>query len=126
MLRLLTEQWVRSSSVNIGAGQKLPAAIHVILNPDYSIKEAHFQGPDTQKLAEQMIKDTPEGVDILAMKVPKVIILHAGNGWPAATLSLDANNRDKSSGAPGEGDSSALLRYIQSKGLPPATKLTGD
>jgi len=126
LFRELTEEWVRSGTVTGGMGTQFPATVIIRLNPDYSLLDAHIQGTGGQKLAEQLVKDFPEGVDLLSLKAPREIKLMAENGWPSAILDLDANNRDVSSGAYIAGDSSGLYRHIMSKGLPKAKKMTGD
>jgi hypothetical protein len=126
LFRELTEEWVRSGTVSGGMGTQFPATVIIRLNPDYSLMDAHIQGSGGQKLAEQLVKDFPEGVDLMTLKAPREIKLMAENGWPSAILDLDANNRDTSSGAYIAGDSSGLYRHIMSKGLPKAKKMTGD
>lgn len=126
LFRVLSEEWVRSSKVGIGMGIKISAVVVIRLSKDYKVLDAHIQGAGGQKLAEQLLKDSPDGVELLSLKAPKRILLMAENGWPSVTLSLDANNRDVSTGSFGEGNTGALLRVVMSKGLPPAKKLTGD
>ncbi len=126
LFRVLSEEWVRSGKVSGGMGVKFAATVVIRLNPNYSILDAHIRGTGGQKLAEQLLKDSPDGVDVFGLKAPRTILLMADNGWPAITLSLDANNRDISTGSFGEGDTDSLKRYVLSKGLPPTKKLTGD
>jgi hypothetical protein len=126
LFRVLSEEWVRSVKVSIGMGVKVNAVVVIRLNKDYSILDAHIQGAGGQKLAEQLLKDSPDGVDVFHLQAPRRILLMADNGWPSVTLSLDANNRDTSTGSFGEGDTDSLRRYVMSKGLPPTKKLTGD
>ena len=44
--------------------------------------------------AEQLLYDSPAGVDVFGLKVWREIKLMAENGWPAAILTLDANNQN--------------------------------
>lgn len=126
LFRVLSEEWVRSGKVAVGLGVHVAATIIIRLNQRYGIIDAHIQGPGGQKLAEQLLKDAPEGVDVFSLRAPRRILLMAENGWPEITLSLDANNRDISSGTFGEGDTNKLRRYVLSKGLPTTKKLSGD
>jgi hypothetical protein len=126
LLRVLTAEWVRHATVAGGMGTRFPAVVVIRLNKDYSILDAHIQGPGGQKLAEQLLKDSPDGVDVFHLQAPRRILLMADNGWPSAILSLDANNRDISTGSFAEGDTDSLRRVVMSKGLPPTKKLTGD
>jgi len=126
LFRTLSEEWVRHSTVAGGMGTRFAATVVIRLNPDYSVKDAHIRGSGGQKLAEQLLKDSPNGVDVFNLKAPRTILLMADNGWPAVTLSLDANNRDISTGSFGEGNTDALRRRIMATGLPPTKNLTGD
>ena len=107
-------------------GTQFGAMVIIRLNPDYSLLSAHIQGTGGQKLAERLVKDFPDGVDLMSLKAPREIKLMAENGWPSAILDLDANNHDISSGSFAAGDSSGLYKQIMSKGLPKAKKMTGD
>ncbi len=126
LLRVLTEAWVQQSTVRGGMGTRFQAVIIIRLNPDYSMKNAHIQGSGGQKLAEELLKEFPDGVDVFGMKTPRRIVHYADNGWPQTTLELDANNRDLSKGAPIEGHTGSLYKYVMSHRLPPTKKLTGD
>jgi hypothetical protein len=107
-------------------GNRFQAVVVIRLNPNYTILDAHIQGAGGQKLAEQLLKDSPGGVDVFRLQAPRRILLMADNGWPSAILSLDANNRDTSTGSIAEGDTGSLKKYVMSKGLPLTTKLAGD
>ncbi len=126
LFRVLSEEWVRSAKVSVGMGVKVSATVVIRLNQSYGIIDAHIRGSGGQKLAEQLLKDSPDGVDVFGLKAPRTILLMADNGWPEITLSLDANNHDTSTGSFGEGDTDKLKRYVLSKGLPTTKKLDGD
>lgn len=127
LFRVLSEEWIRNAKVRGGMGTRFPAVVVIRLNPNYTVKDAHIQGSGGQKLAEQLLKDAgPQGVDVFRLQAPRRILLMAENGWPSAILSLDANNRDISTGSIAEGDTESLKKYVMSKGLPPTKKLTGD
>jgi len=126
LFKLLSEEWIRSSKVSGGMGTKFQAVVVIRLNPNYSVKDAHIQGAGGQKLAEQLLKDEPDGVDVFKLKAPRRILLLADNGWPSAILTLDANNNDKSTGSIAEGNTGALYRYVMAKGLPTTKNIDGD
>jgi hypothetical protein len=126
LFRVLSEEWIRHATVRGGMGTRFSAVVVIRLNPNYSILDAHIQGAGGQKLAEQLLKDAPDGVDVFHLQAPRRILLMADNGWPSAILSLDANNRDASTGSIAEGDTGSLYKYVMSKGLPLTKKLTGD
>ena len=126
LLRVLTEAWVQQSTVRGGMGIRFQAMVIIRLNPDRSMRNAHIQGSGGQKLAEELLKEFPDGVDVFGMKTPRRIVHYADNGWPQTSLELDANNRDLSKGSIAEGDTGGLYKYVMSKGLPPTKILTGD
>lgn len=126
LFRVLSEEWTRHQTVAGGMGTRFPAVVIIRLNPNYTVKNAHIQGAGGQKLAEQMLKDSPGGVDVFHLKAPRRIMLYADNGWPSAILSLDADNRDISTGSIAEGDTDSLKKYVMTKGLQTTTHITGD
>ena len=126
LFRTLSEEWVRHATVAGGMGTRFQAVVVIRLNANYTILDAHIQGAGGQKLAEQLLKDSPDGVDVFRLQAPRRILLMAENGWPSAILSLDANNRDTSTGSIAEGNTDALKKYVMSKGLPVTKKLAGD
>lgn len=122
----LSEEWIRNATITAGMGVKLQAVVVIRLNPDYSVMDAHIQGPGGQKIAEQLLKDNPDGVNVFNLEVPRVVKLMAPNGWPSAMLSLDEDDNNTSMGSIAEGDTDALYRYLMANGLPPTKKLDGD
>jgi hypothetical protein len=92
----------------------------------FIIIDAHIEGSGGQKIAEQLLKDSPDGVDVFNLKVRRRIIVYADNGWPSAVLRLDANNRNINEGSRLEGDYEAVQRVVMARGLPRTKKLTGD
>ena len=126
LYRMLSEEWIRQARITRSLGIKYAANVIIRLKKDYSIKDAHIEGPGGQKIAEQMLRDSPNGVDVFKLKVPRRIVVYADNGWPSAILSLDANNRNVNVGSFAEGDSGRLFRYVMANDLPPTRELTGD
>ncbi len=126
LFRVLSEEWIRHAQFKGGMGVKFDAMVMIRLDPGYKIMDARIKGTGGQKLAEQLLKESPDGVDVLGLKTKRVISLMAENGWPKAQLTLDANGRDISTGSIAEGQSDALYKYIMSKGLPKTKALTGD
>jgi hypothetical protein len=126
LFKVLSDEWVRNATVNAGMGVHLQATVIIRLNPDYSMKDAHIEGSGGQKLAEELLKEFPDGVDVFGMQAPRRILLLAQNGWPEIILSLDANNRDVSTGSIAEGRTDLLYKYVMSHRLPPTKNLHGD
>src|SRR5262249_29154197 len=126
LFRVLSEEWIRHAKVSGAMGMKLDAVVIIRLNPNYTILDAKIQGAGGQKLAEQLLKDSPGGVDVFNLQAPRRILLMAENGWPKAILSLDVNNHDTSTGSFAEGDTTSLYKYVMSKGLPLTKNLKGD
>src|SRR2546423_219245 len=114
LFKVLSDEWVRNASVYAGMGIYVKATVIIRLKPNYAIMDAHIQGSGGQKLAEELLKEFPDGVDVFEMKTRREIKLMADNGWPQAILSLDANNRDVSTGSFAEGDSGSLYKYVMS------------
>jgi hypothetical protein len=64
LFRVLSEEWVRHATVRGGMGVRFKAVVIIRLNPNYSVKDAHVQGSGGQKLAEELLKEFPDGVDV--------------------------------------------------------------
>lgn len=126
IFQVLSENWIRSRTVAGGMGTRFPAVVVIRLKPDFSVQDAHVQGSGGQKLAEQLLKDSPDGVDVFKLKATRRILLLADNGWPKITLTLDADNKDISSGSYAEGDTESLRRYVMSKGSLKTKNIKGD
>ena len=126
LLRVLTETWIRQGTTGTSAGQPIAAVIIIRLRPDYSVKNAHFQASGGQKLAEELLKDSPSGVDVYGLKARKRILHYDEHDVPQATLELDAGNRDITPPALQNPKYAELKKHVLGKGLPPTTKLTGD
>lgn len=122
----LSEEWIRNATVRGGMGIRFNAVVVIRLNPDYSVMDAHIQGSGGQKIAEELLRENPDGVNVFNLEVPRVVKLMAPNGWPSAMLSLDEDDHNTSSGAYLEGDTDSLYRYVIANGLPPTKKLDGD
>ena len=127
LFRKLTEEWVSGAQVHAGMGVTVPAFVLVRLNKHYSVEQAYFQGTGGQKLAEQLLRDSLGGVDVLNLKTKKEIT-YPGDGTPgtSAIAMLDADNRDISAANMGEGNTGAVIKAILAKGTLLATKVKGD
>lgn len=126
LFRALSEQWIRLATIRGGMGIRFPAFVIIRLKKDYSIINAEIQGAGGQKIAEQLLKDSPNGVDVFSLKVKRRIVVYADNGWPSASLSLDANNKNINTGSFAEGRWRAVERFVMTNGLPPTKNLKGD
>lgn len=126
LFQVLSENWIRQSTVAGGMGTRFKAVVVIRLKPDFSVLDAHIQGSGGQKLAEQLLKDSPDGVDVFGLKATRRILLLADNGWPKITLTLDPNNKDISTGSYAEGDTESLKRYVLGKGQLKTKNIKGD
>jgi hypothetical protein len=126
LFRTLSESWIRQQTVGIGMGYRTQAVVIVKLDPKHQLKEAHIQGTGGQKIAEQLLKDSPDGVDVFNLHVTRRFVLYAENGWPSAILELDPEGRNLNRGSYAEGDSGGLHQFLLANGLPRAKKLSGD
>ncbi|WP_372771990.1 DUF4157 domain-containing protein [Mangrovibacterium sp.] len=125
LFRTLSEEWIRQSQIRGSLGIKYRAVVIIRTKKDYSVMNAEIQGTGGQKIAEQLLKDSPGGVDVFSLRVPRRIIVYADNGWPSAILNLDENNQNTNVGSYAEGNAGAVERYVKTNGLPPTTKLSG-
>jgi hypothetical protein len=126
LTRVLTEAWIRQGTVGKIAGQLIQAVVIIRLYPNLSVNNAHIMASGGQKLAEQLLRDSPGGVDVFGLKTRKRILHYDEHDVPQATLELDANNRDLTAPADKNAKYEALKKYVMTRGLPPTKKLTGD
>jgi hypothetical protein len=122
---LLSEQWINASDVYAGMGISVDAKVIIRIWDDLTIRDAYVQGTGGQKIAEQLMKNSPGGVDVYGLKVKREIKVFkkGGNGWPVAIVMLDENGRSENRGSFAEGDFPRYARQIeQAGGLPPITK----
>jgi hypothetical protein len=126
LMRVLSEAWIRQGTTGKLAGQPIAAVVIIRLNPNLSVKNAHIQASGGQKLAEQLLKDSPDGVDVFGLNARRRILHYGDNDWPQATLELDENNKDLTAPADQTPKYTALKKHVLSKGLPPTKKITGD
>lgn len=118
--KMLSDQWLLSST----AGH-VPAWVGIQVEADFSVRDAVIHGPGGQKIAEQLLKDSPDGVDVYHMPVPREIHYYKDpKGYPM-TIRLDANGRLINNGTMLEGDST-LVKAIETHGLKPTKKVSGD
>jgi hypothetical protein len=116
--RLLAEKWLQSQ------GEK--AFIVIRVRADYSVKEAEIHGDGGQKIAEQLLKDSPGGVDVFGLRVERRILYFGqGGSWWSAMVRLDARGKLINTGALIEGDYGTVYRRLKAQGLGTTTKLSG-
>ena len=126
LYRSLSEEWIRQATTTGGMGSVFPANIIIRLKKDYTIMNAYIEGVGGQKIAEQMLKDFPNGVDVFRLRIPRRLVVYGDNGWPSTILNLDASNRNTNVGSYAEGNWGPLYRFVMAKGLPPTKDLKGD
>jgi len=123
--RLLTEQWLRDSTVRLKQVGVKPSYIFIRLEADYTVRDAHINGTGGQKLAEQLIKDSPGGIDPYSMKVPRFIHYFKEGARGATTvLWVDANGVIDHKNS--DGPYKTLHDTLEKRGLKPTTKLKGE
>jgi hypothetical protein len=122
----LSEQWINASTIPIGMGLRSEAWAIIRLEPDFSVRNAHIQGAGGQKLAEQLLKNSPDGIDFLGLAVRRRIVHYAANGWPQDILQLDEKGRRDDMGNYVSGNPGAVQAWIRTHGLPRIKKVTGD
>ena len=69
-----------------------PSQIFIRLDASFTILEARIDGPGGQRLAEQLLRDSPDGVDLWQMEVPRQFSQTRPDG-PADYLTVDASRR---------------------------------
>jgi hypothetical protein len=127
--RLLTEHWINDTSLRLGdkwigyTGIK-NAFVFVRLEADYTVRDAELKVTGGQKIAEQLLKDSPGGIDPYSMKVPRHIdYFKEGSRGANTVLHVDANGKiDQPNSA---GAYKTLHEKLEKDGLKPTTKLTG-
>jgi hypothetical protein len=123
--RLLTEQWLRDSTVRLKQVGVKPSYIFIRLEADYTVRDAHINGTGGQKLAEQLLKDSPGGIDPYSMKVPRFIHYFKEGARGASTvLWVDANGVIDHKNS--DGPYKTLHDTLEKRGLKPTTKLKGE
>ena len=123
--RLLTEQWLRDSQVDISQVGWRDSYIFIRLEADFGVRDAHIFGTGGQKLAEQLLKEPPGGVDVYSMKVPRFFhYFKEGARGASAVLKLDENGSvDKKDS---DGNYGMVHEHLKRSGLAPTKKLTGE
>ena len=122
----LSEQWIRASTIPIGMGERTNARVIIRLEQDFAVRNGHIQGAGGQKLAEQLLKKSPGGVDLYRLAVPRNIIRYAESGWPQDILRLDENGRQVNKNAYADGNPKRVADWIAKNGMPPIKKVSGD
>jgi hypothetical protein len=122
----LSEEWIKASTIPIGMGQRTAARVIIRLEEDFSVRDGHIQGAGGQKLAEQLLKNSPDGIDPYRMAVPRTTIRYADNGWPKDILRLDEHGRRDDQGSYAEGSPTRVYEWIRRNGLPKIKKVSGD
>ncbi len=123
--RLLTEQWLRDSTVNLDHVGWRASYVFIRVEADYRVRDAHIFGTGGQKLAEQLLKDSPGGIDAYSMKVPRLIhYFKEGARGASAVLKLDERGTVDRQNS--DGNYSTVHDHLKRYGLQPTTKLEGE
>lgn len=124
----LSEAWIGASTTT-DISTKVPAYIVIrIAGPSCKVLNAVIHGPGSQVIAEQLLKDSPAGVDVFGMAVPRRVLWYRSDGEPyfTAVARLDRENNLTNEGSYVEGPYQALYQRLISGGLEPTKKLTGE
>ena len=125
IFRLLTEQWLRDSTVRLDHVGVKPSYVFIRLESDYTVRDAHIFGSGGQKLAEQLKKDSPGGIDPYSMQVPRLIhYFKEGARGASAVLKLD--ERGFVDNTSSDGNYRTVHETLKRQGLKPTTKITGE
>ena len=120
--RVLSEEWLQSATVKDEYGTDAYIAIHV--EEDFSIRSAEIKGTGADKLAEQLLRDSPDGVDVFGLQIPRrVLCYRRGESYPYAMVKLDENNNLTNDGSFAEGNYRPIYEWLMQNGLPKTTNL---
>jgi hypothetical protein len=126
----LSEEWIRQSTTPETATTRSPAFIVIRIEgdpPHFSVRDAEIKGPSGQQIAEQLLRDSPAGVDVFDMRVPRrILYFERGKSFHKAIVRLDEDNNLVNEGSFIEGNYGPIYRALMSTGLPPTKKLSGD
>ena len=128
LYRSLSEAWIAGSTTTV-ISSKRPAYITIrVVGRDLKVVDAQIHGPGGQKIAEQLLKDSPDGVDLINMSVPRVIAWYQrpSDMYSSAVVKLDADSKLVNEGSYIEGNYWPLYTRIMNDGLEGAKKVTGD
>jgi hypothetical protein len=94
------------------------------VDEDFSTRTAEIKGTGGDRLADRLLKDSPGGVDVWNLRVPRrVLCCHDGGSYPYAVVKVDAEDRLTNEGTMAEGDYRPIYDWLMQNGLPPTTKL---
>ena len=127
--QVLVEKWLDGSSYRDDLGK--PAGLRIDLHADFTIRSASLTGPHAEKLGDQLEKmNRDDGIDLLAVRVPKFIRYAEQDDRWYAYLQVDADNRLEwlELGMTGDGGDDGerqgwLHAELQARGLPRVSKL---
>ena len=125
VFRLLSEQWLRDSTVSIDQVGRKASYVFIRLEADYTVRDAHIFGTGGQKIAERLLLDTPGGIDVYSMKVPR-FIHYFKEGARGATAVLKVDEKGIVDSKNSDGNYRPVHERLQRQGLAPTTKITGE
>jgi hypothetical protein len=126
MYKMLAEEWIQSTEFKPSGGYKNPSRIVIEVEADYTIRNARIFAPGGQKMAEQLVKDSPSGVDVFGFAVPRTVLYFNGGSGPEAAIRLDENDKPKMTEAPLEGNWKPIYERLIRDGLRPTKAVTGE
>jgi len=126
LFKVISGEWLSQSQASLNAlGATDASWIAIRLNEDYSVKDVHIHGPGGQKIAEQLLEDSPNGVDVWAIKTRRSVVHTTSGGWNA-TLFVDANNHDATPPAGRNKETEELYKYVMAHGVGLVKNIDGD
>jgi hypothetical protein len=124
VFRSLSEEWINQSTVRSQYG--VPAYVVIRVWDNFSVRDAKIIGPGSEKIAEQMKKYSPDGVDVYGLRVPRrVLVFHHGDSWPFAIVLLDSAGNLVNAGSYAEGDFDWAYRQLSIRGLERTKEVEG-
>ena len=127
LFRKLSEEWIRQTTIPSRDAWGTAAYVQIRIEEDFSIRDAKIKGPGGQKIAEQMLEDSPEGVDVFNLKVRRIILYYKGGNkeYSSAIVKLDENGNLVNEGGFAQGNYDLIYRILIHRGLPPTKNLSG-
>jgi hypothetical protein len=128
LFQVLSEAWIGASRDTSGA-IAVPASIVIRLyGRGLRVMDATIHGPGGQKIAEQLLKDSPDGVDVINMRVPRYIkwFRTPQDLMPSAMFGMDVDNNIALEGNYAEGSPWPVYNAIMREGVETTKNLTGD
>jgi hypothetical protein len=125
LVKVLVGGWLSSTQTKLNAlSAKDPSWIHIRLDGNHDTIDAVIRGPGGQKLAEELLKESPAGVDVWSIHTLRKVFFTPPGG-SGTEAHIDGNGRDVTPQAARTKDSEALFKYVSTYGVKPTKNITG-